>query len=490
MTTRRFVGIAAPLGVCALLAVWIALSAANAVAATFSMLAYGIANLIVYTDALDFALRLYMRRRHTATAHGARRDTEASIDLGGFAPVDPYYRTASSLGATAAGGPPPRASYAIIASVHDLGEELDEFVSAYAPYRDRVWLISDGSTDDTLVRLRQAGWRCFDDGVNRRKPGAIRRLLETLPGHIEAVFVIDPDIRILPRDAGSAIDLDQFVGDFQRSGAAAASPRVLIAPDGFLARFQAFEYALAFRVGRRSLADYGITSGVSLYRRDALQRTLEAHSLSVYAEDFENAVLLLDRGERVYYDGRLVVSTEGPGSFPRWFSQRVGWYYGLLKVYVERFGAIWRIARRTPFSLYHYILYVGALTIGVHALKIASAALLIVSFVGGFDTLFLARWMPNAAWINPAYFMSAVGGYLLLGVVALFTVVPKSERAYAAPIVPLYLFSALVHIVPMTVGYANWIAVRLIGRRLYRDHYEPAEGTQAPSTQALARRYR
>jgi hypothetical protein len=58
-------------------------------------------------------------------------------------------------------------------------------------------------------------------------------------------------------------------------------------------------------------------------------------------------------------------------------------------------------------------------------------------------------------------------------VVALFTVVPKSERAYAAPIVPLYLFYALVHIVPMTVGYANWIALRFIGRRLYRDHYEP-----------------
>ncbi|MGH8260129.1 MAG: hypothetical protein ACREUG_10610, partial [Steroidobacteraceae bacterium] len=66
MTTRRFVSFAAPLGVCALLAGWIAISAANVQAATFSMVIYGIANLIVYTDALDFALRLYMRRRHTS----------------------------------------------------------------------------------------------------------------------------------------------------------------------------------------------------------------------------------------------------------------------------------------------------------------------------------------------------------------------------------------------------------------------------------------
>jgi len=169
------------------------------------------------------------------------------------------------------------------------------------------------------------------------------------------------------------------------------------------------------------------------------------------------------------------VSTEGPGAFGRWFSQRVGWYYGLLKVYTERFGAIWRVARRTPFSLYHYVLYLGGLTIAAHALKVMSALLLAVSFIGGFDTLFLARWLPNAGWINPVYFMSAVGGYLLLGAVALFTVVPREERAYIAPIVPLYLFYALVHIAPMTVGYANWVAVKLTGKRLYRDHYEPAE---------------
>ncbi len=472
MTTRRFVSVAAPLAVCALLAGWIALSAANVQAASFSMLLYGLANLIVYTDALDFALRVYMRRRHTATARGTGREREISIDL------------ASSL-------PGPAPPYAIIASVFNLEERIEEFIAAYAPYRDRMWLVSDGSTDGTLARLRQAGWRCFDDGINRRKPGALRRLLETLPEYIETVLVVDPDIRILRRNAGSEIDLDQFVRDFQHSGAAAACPRVMIEPDGFLARFQAFEYALAFRIGRQSLADYSITSGVSLYRRDALERALAGHSLSVYAEDFENAVLLLERGERIYYDGRLVVGTEGPGAFHRWFSQRVGWYHGLIRVYFGRLGAVWRIAKRTPFSLYHYVIYVGGLTIAVHVLKIASAVLLLASFLGGFDNLFLLRWMPAEPWANPVYFMTAVGSYLVLGVVVLFAAVPRAERAYAAPIVPLYLFYALVHIAPMTVGYANWIALKVIGRRLYRDHYEPesAVNGSAPLT-TVARRLR
>jgi len=467
MTTRKFVSIAAPLAVCVLLVGWIILSAANAEAASFSMLVYALANLIVYTDALDFVLRLYMKRRHTATARGTGREREISIDLASALPAGAHPLV-------------PVEPYAIIASVFNLEEHIEEFVANYSRYRERMWIISDGSSDNTVLRLRQAGWRCFDDGINRRKPGAIRRLLETLPEYIETVLVVDPDIKILEPGAGSEIDLEQFISEFQQSGAAAACPRVMIEPDGFLARFQSFEYALAFRAGRQSLADYSITSGVSLYRRSALVRALRDHSVSVYAEDFENAMILLDRGERIYYDGRLVVGTEGPGAFTRWFSQRVGWYHGLLKVYVERFGAIWRIAMRNPFALYHYVIYVGGLTILLHALKVMSAVLLLMSFVSGIDNLFFAHWAPALqGWTSPAYFMAAIGSYLVLGVVALFTVVPKAERGYAAPIVPLYLFYALVHIAPMTVGYLNWIALKLFGRRVYRDHYEPEPGADA-----------
>jgi cellulose synthase/poly-beta-1,6-N-acetylglucosamine synthase-like glycosyltransferase len=449
----------APLAVCALLTGWIALAAANLHTASFSLLIYGLANLIVYTDALDFILRLHVRRRHIAAAP-TEENRHLSIDLSAALPAGARHVV-------------PTRPYAIIASIHNLEPLLDEFMDAFAAYRDRVWLISDGSTDSTVLRLRHAGWRCFDDGVNRRKPGALQRLLERLPSHIETVMVVDPDIRIRGRDGGSRIDFERFVRDFQHSGAAAVCPRVMIEPDGFLARFQAFEYALAFRIGRESLADYSITSGVSCYRRDALERALSEHTLSVYAEDLENALILLSHDERIYYDGRLVVSTEGPGNVSRWFSQRVGWYYGLFKVYIERFGKIWRISKRTPFAMYHFIIYLGGLSLILHPLKIVSAALLVLSFLSGFDNLFLADALPRNTVINPAYFVAAIGSYLALGVLALFTVVPKAERAYIAPIVPLYLFYALTHIAPMTVGYANWLALKLWGRRVYRDHYEP-----------------
>ena len=450
----------APAAVCALLTLWIVLAAANVQAASVSLLIYGLANLIVYTDALDLLLRLHVRRRHTATASAPADNRNVSIDLVGSLPGGIRRMV-------------PLRPYAIVASVFNLGDRLDEFTEAFAPYRDRVWLISDGSTDSTVTRLVQDGWRCFDDGVNRRKPAALRVLLERLPAHIETVIVIDPDIHIRGLSGGSSADLERVIGDFQQSGAAAVCPRVMIEPDGFLARFQAFEYALAFRIGRESLADYSITSGVSIYRRDALWRALREHSLSVYAEDLENALILLSQGERIYYDGRLVVSTEGPGTLGRWFSQRVGWYHGLLKVYTERLGAIWRISKRTPFAGYHFVIYIGGLSLVLHLVKILSALLLLLSLIGGFDSLFLAHLLPRNTLTSPSYFIGAVGSYLALGVIALFTVVPKAERAYIAPIVPLYLLYALTHLLPMTIGFSNFIAVRLWGRRLYKDHYEP-----------------
>jgi cellulose synthase/poly-beta-1,6-N-acetylglucosamine synthase-like glycosyltransferase len=471
MNSGRSSSLLAPLAVCALLAGWIALSVASARAFGLSILVFVIANLIVYTDALDLALRLYMRRRQTVGSPGMAGSDQlkdTSIDLDAIVPHDSRLEV-------------PASPYAIIASVYNLEDHVEEFIEALGPYRDRVWLISDGSTDNTVLRLTQAGWRCFDDDVNRRKPGAIRRLLERIPSHIETIIVIDPDIHIRGLSDGSAIDLNRFVSDFQQSDAAAACPRIMIEPDGFLARFQSFEYALAFCVGRRSLADFSITSGcVSIYRRSALARVLNEHSLSVYAEDLENAVILLGQGERVYYDGRLVVSTEGPRTWARWFSQRVGWYHGLLKVYLEHFTEVLKISRRSPFAFYHYLIYVGGLSLAMHLVKVVSATVLVLSLLSGVNALLLDNIFPRQDWLNPQYFTAAISSYLALGVIALFTCVPKSERAYAAPIVPLYLCYALVHVVPMTVGFANYFALRWFRRRIYRDHYDrPADPSAA-----------
>ena len=444
-----------------LLSAWMMLSAAELESASFSVWIYGLANWLVFTDAIDFAIRLYMHRWHAARAPA----TETSA--GGRVSID--------LAAAASGGPRGRAAarpFAIVASVFNLEPRLEEFSEALLPYRDHVWLISDGSKDHTVTRLRQSGWRCIDDGVNRHKPSALRQLLGLLPANVETVLVIDPDIRIRAPGDGSTAPLERFIADFQQSGAAAASPCIMIEPDGFLGRFQAFEYALAFWLGRKSLADYSVSSGICLYRRDALARALDCHSLSVYAEDLETALILLAAGERIYFDGRLVVSTEGPDSWRHWFSQRAGWSYGFIKVYAERLAEIRGVSARGPFATYQFIVYMGVLSLALHPVKVVSAVLLLFGIAAGVDQLFALDLLRTDGLGTPVYFAAAGASYLALGLVALFGVVPRAERSYVAPIVPLYLLYVLANVAATTVGFANWFALRLIGRRLYRDHYE------------------
>jgi hypothetical protein len=98
--------------------------------------------------------------------------------------------------------------------------------------------------------------------------------------------------------------------------------------------------------------------------------------------------------------------------------------------------------------------------------------LLVLSFLAGLDALLLDDLVPQGSVTNPAYFTAAVSSYLALGVIALFTVVPPQERAYCAPIVPLYLCYAIVHIIPMSVGFLNFFWIKIFRKRIYQDHYE------------------
>jgi hypothetical protein len=105
----------APLGVCALLVGWIGMSVANFEVASFSILIFGLANLIVYTDALDFALRLYMHRRHTATAREGDDTRDLSINIAAAFPQGARRVV-------------PASPYAIIASVFNLEDDVEAFI--------------------------------------------------------------------------------------------------------------------------------------------------------------------------------------------------------------------------------------------------------------------------------------------------------------------------------------------------------------------------
>lgn len=427
---------------------------APAVPATgFELLVYAAVSAIVFLDLLDVVVRLYVARHMSGT------DTSIELDVGDFTPRQMALHLQP---------------WALIVSVHNLEDELDPFLESMQPYREHLWVIDDASTDRTFLRLQQAGVQCIRGTVNRKKPGALKELLRQLPDDVQTIGILDPDVHIRNGSGTELSDLERSLFRFQRSGCAAMCPRIEVRQDGWLARLQGLEYAITFAVGRKSLADRSITSGVAFYRRDALEHVFERHRLSVYAEDLRNALLLLGHGEQIYYDERLCVDTIGKRTLHAWFSQRVGWFFGLIRVYQDSFDDVRRIAGRSPFFVYHYIFYMGISALVLHPLKLFAFALSAAGVANAIDDLLGLGLIPNNAWTDPAYFVLAYVKYTLL-TAGLLGFVVKGEKRHLWSSVPLFYLYQLLHVLPVTIGYANWVSLRYFGRRVFRDHFQDEE---------------
>jgi glycosyltransferase involved in cell wall biosynthesis len=429
----------------------------------FDLLVWLAVSLIVFLDLLDILIRL-----HAARLTASPRGTSIKLDLGEFTPRQMKLHLQP---------------WALIVSVHNLEEELDAFLESMEPYREHLWVIDDASTDLTWTRLRQAGVRCFRGNVNRKKPGALKELMRHLPPDIATIGILDPDVHIRndAQPGAELSDLERSLFVLQRSGCAAMCPRIEVRQDGWLARLQALEYAITFAIGRKSLADRSITSGVAFYRRDALEHVFERHRLSVYAEDLRNALLLLGHGEQIYYDETLVVDTIGKRTLHSWFSQRVGWFFGLIRVYQDSFEDISRIAGKRPFFVYHYIFYMGICAMALHPLKLLVLVLSILGVANGLDDLLALELIPNVRWTDPTYFVIAYVKYTLL-TAGLLAFAVRGKRRHLIASVPVFYLYQLLHIVPVTIGYLNWLTLRYLGRRVYRDHFQDEE--------SLAREFR
>jgi hypothetical protein len=417
------------------------------------VLIFSLANFVLIFDTLDLVVRIWLKRHRGTIGAGPSTDLE----------LPEVSNTERILNL---------APYAIIASVHDHADQVDRFVQAMQPFKDCVWLIDDASRDDTLLRLREQGWHCLASPVNRKKPAALAQLLKSLPSDIQTVVVTDPDCMWGSAPTTARANLELVISDLQRSGAAAFTPRVQAVRRGWLVECQAFEYELSCGLGRKSLGNLSTNSGVSVYRRSALEAALSKHTLSVYAEDFENSLLLLAAGESIYYDDRLIVVTEAKHSLRALFSQRVGWAFGGAKVFMERMPMVFAVVRRSPIAAYQYGFYLGLNGIALLPLKLTSIGLLALSFLASLDDLFTAQLLPHHSWNDPLLFALWYLKSIAVLAASCFSALPKGDRARHLAILPFYPLYALLQYVPMTVGYANLVTLRLTGRRLYKDHYD------------------
>jgi cellulose synthase/poly-beta-1,6-N-acetylglucosamine synthase-like glycosyltransferase len=428
---------------------------------------YLLANLILTVDVIDLLVRLWVQRLHGAQRPGP------SIDLG-LTEISNAERAATLQ------------PYAVIASLHDEADGIDRFLATLSSFKNCVWLIDDASSDGTLLRLRRAGWNCVGGTVNRNKPGALKHLLHMLPPEIQTIVVLDPDVRWADPAVSQRALLERVISDLQRSGAAALTPRVQAAPGGLLVECQAFEYELACGLGRRSLGDLCCNSGVSVYRRSALEYALAHHSLSIYAEDFESSLLLLAAGERIYYDDRMVVETRAKTTCTSLLSQRVGWALGHARVLLERMPQLLAVARRGPLAAYQYLLYLGFAAVVLLPLRLLSVAILAASLLKGIDDLLLTGLLPSASWNEPLLFALWYCKCVLIMLITCCVTLPRGERARHLLILPAYPVYALLPYVAMAIGFANLLTLKTLGWRLFTDQYEPCPSAGSSAARRAA----
>jgi hypothetical protein len=134
-----------------------------------------------------------------------------------------------------------------------------------------------------------------------------------------------------------------------------------------------------------------------------------------------------------------------------------------------------RVSGASTASAYHFLVYTGVFSILLQPLKIAALVILALGLAQGMDGLLGLDLIPRWAIADPAYVVGAYAKYTLIACIALFVAVPRGERASLVPIVPLYFFYAVAQIVPVSVGYANWLSLKWRGRRLFADHYQEEE---------------
>lgn len=244
---------------------------------------------------------------------------------------------------------PPNRSEALIAVLpaHNEAVNLPATLAAlHAQHRppDRILVVADNCTDDTVEVARQGGAEVFvTTGNTERKAGALnqvlRELLPTLTRR-DLVLVADADTRLGPGFLQSAVDamesdigIDAVGGLFYGESGA-----------GLIGQFQRNEYIrYQFQVKQRRGRVFVLTGTASVFRAEALADVAQArgslipgrpgdiYDSSAITEDNELTLALKSLGCRMTSPPGCEVQTEIMPTWRALWVQRKRWQRGALE---------------------------------------------------------------------------------------------------------------------------------------------------------------
>jgi cellulose synthase/poly-beta-1,6-N-acetylglucosamine synthase-like glycosyltransferase len=231
-----------------------------------------------------------------------------------------------------------------------LGRTIDRLLAMRYPHdRLRVYVVDDGSTDDTprviadraardpavVVNLRR------DDG-GKGKADAINHGLERIQREAwyEAVLIIDADVLV----SDTALRrMARHFGDSQVGGVTAYIKEGSV-PANYVNRFVGYEYITAQAAARRAQNTLGaqacLAGGAQLISRAALERLGGRVDASTLAEDTVTTFRIQLAGYDVRFEGNAVVWAEEPNTIAALWRQRVRWARGNVQV-TSLFRGVW-----------------------------------------------------------------------------------------------------------------------------------------------------
>ncbi len=198
-------------------------------------------------------------------------------------------------------------------------------LSRVLPKRD-IFVVSDGSTDDTVKLARSKKVSALEIKKNRGKAEAIRRVISRrhLDERYEYVMFSDADSRLSP-------DFVNRVEEAISKRPACIVGTVTSQRKGLISAFRAYEYALGHLLYKQAQDIMGVVliapGCAAIYRADILNQ-LEFSSRTI-TEDFD-LTIQIHRKElgRVNYIRQAEVLTQDPQSLSDYWKQILRWQTG------------------------------------------------------------------------------------------------------------------------------------------------------------------